>query len=278
MATAIEKAVWLAKEIADGDYGYSQPHRDGAYGREPSDFDCSSLVTYCWQSAGVPVRDAGASTTSNMYKPFIKCGFKDVSSQIDFATGKGLRMGDVLLHPYDGERGHTEMMLNSTTICGARRDENGKDGWEPGGAQLGDQTGHEIEYGPYYNFPWIFCLRYEGHDVETDSYSAVLESSRDYKKWSTGAGVLTRDCAYISVPKSALGFTPNVIVIQQIDEPLANSQWIRGQAHMYCADEINDAYTGIAVGTATGYFNPDSIDIQIPVRYPSRKYIVKIYK
>lgn len=276
MATAIEKAVWLMKEIADGDYGYSQPHRDGAYGREPSDFDCSSLVTYCWQSAGVPVRDAGASTTSNMYKPFIKCGFKDVSSQIDFATGKGLRMGDVLLHPYDGERGHTEMMLNSTTICGARRDENGKDGWE--GSQPGDQTGHEIEYGAYYNFPWTFCLRYEGHDVETDSYSATLESSRDFATWSTGAGVLTRACPYISVPKSALGFEPSVIVCQQEGEILANSQWLKGQPYIYVSNFENDATAGVRVGSAKGDFNPSSVDIQIPVRFPSRKYIVKIYK
>lgn len=276
MATAIEKAVWLAKEIADGDYGYSQPHRDGAYGREPSDFDCSSLVTYCWQSAGVPVRDAGASTTSNMYKPFIKCGFKDVSSQIDFATGKGLRMGDVLLHPYDGERGHVEMMLNSTTICGARRDENGKDGWE--GSQPGDQTGHEIEYGAYYNFPWTYCLRYEAEDKTAKVFEATLKSTTGSITWSTGAGPKTRNCPYIEVTREQIGFTPEVICAQQKGEILANTQWIRGQAHAYVANYENNAYAGVAVGKTTTYFNPDADTIRIPVRFPNVDYIVRIYK
>ena len=279
MATTIERAVWLCKAIADGNYGYSQPNRYGEYGREPSDFDCSSLVTYCWQSAGVPVRENGASTTSQMYKPFLKSGFTDVTAQIDLATGKGLREGDVLLYPYDGQRGHTEMMIAPNIICGARRDENGLDGYEPG-VQPGDQTGHEIEYSEYYNFPWKYVLRYTAEgDEYTPCYEAVLESSRDYKKWSTGAGVLTRDCPYISVKRKTLGFAPNVIVVQQEGEVLSNTQWIRGASdHIYVANYENNAYAGIAVGSARGYFDPDSVDIQIPVRFPSRKYIVKIYK
>lgn len=117
----------------------------------------------------------------------------------------------------------------------------------------------------------------EGEDEEM-SYQATLTSSRDYKKWSTGAGPLTRECPYISVSKSALGFTPNVIVVQQEGEVLANTQWVRGASeHIYCANYENNAYAGIAVGSAKGYFNPDSVDIQIPVRFPSQKYIVKIY-
>ena len=276
MATKIERCVWLMKAIADGNYGYSQPNRyTGCFGKEPSDFDCSSLNTYCWQSAGVPVRDNGASTTSQMYKPYIKSGFKDVTAQINLETGKGLRAGDVLLYPYDGNRGHVEMMLDETTICGARRDENGKDGWE--GAQLGDQTGREIEYSPYYNFPWKYVLRFTGED-EDMAYSTIIESSRDYKKWSTGAGVLTRACPYLSIKRSDIGFVPNVIVVQQEGEILANSQWIRGQNYIYCSNYDNDATAGVAVGIAKGYFNPDSsTEIQIPVRFPSVRYIVRIY-
>jgi len=277
MATAIEKAVWLCKEIADGNYGYSQPHRNGEYGREPSDFDCSSLVTYCWQSAGVPVRDKGASTTSNMYKPFIACGFKDITSQINLETGKGLRAGDVLLYPYDGEYGHTEMMLNSSTICGARRDENGKDGWE--GSQPGDQTGHEIEYGPYYNFGpgWRFVLRYEAEGGDADRFEAVLTSTKGTIVWSTGAGPKTRQCPYLEVTKKELGFAPKVICVQQQGEILANSQWIRGQAHMYVANYENDAYAGVAVGSQPSYFNPDADTIRIPVRFADKPYLVRIY-
>lgn len=277
MATTIERAVWLMKAIADGNYGYSQPNRyTGCYGVEPSDFDCSSLVTYVWQSAGVPVRSNGASTTSQMYQPFIKSGFTDVTAQINLTTGEGLRAGDVCLYPYDGHRGHVEMMLDEKTICGARRDENGLDGWE--GAQFGDQTGREIEYSPYANFPWRYVLRYTGEDGDM-SYSAIIESSRDYKKWSTGAGVLTRACPYVSVKRSDIGFTPNVIVVQQENQCLAVTQWIRGQANIYCANYENDAYAGVAVGTANGFFNPDSmVELQIPVRFPSSRYIVRIYQ
>lgn len=277
MATAIEKAVWLCKEIADGNYGYSQPHRNGSYGNEPSDFDCSSLVTYCWQSAGVPVRDAGASTTSNMYKPFIKCGFKDITAQINLETGKGLKAGDVLLYPYDGEYGHTEMMLNSTTICGARRDENGKDGWE--GSQPGDQTGHEIEYSAYYNFGpgWRFVLRYEAEGGDTDRFEALLTSTKGTAVWSTGAGPKTRNCPYIEVTRKELGFEPKVICIQQQGEILANSQWIRGQAYMYVANYENNAYAGVAVGSQPSYFNPDADTIRIPVRFADKPYYVRIY-
>lgn len=275
MATTIERAVWLCKAIADGNYGYSQPHRNGEYGKEPSDFDCSSLVTYCWQSAGVPVRDKGASTTSNMYKPFLACGFTDVSAQIDFATGKGLREGDVLLYPYDGERGHTEMMLNSTTICGARRDENGKDGWE--GSIPGDQTQEEIMYSAYYNFPWKYCLRYTAESGQGGSFSATLTSTKGTIVWSTGAGPKTRNLPYIEVTKKELGFTPNVICVQQQGEVLSNTQWIRGQAHCYTANYENNAYAGIAVGTQTSYFNPDGDPIRIPVRFADKRYFVRIY-
>lgn len=283
MATTIERAVWLCKAIADGNYGYSQAHRNGEYGREPSDFDCSSLVTYCWQSAGVPVRDKGASTTSNMYKPFLACGFSDITSKIDLATGKGLQAGDVLLHPYDGERGHTEMMLNSTTICGARRDENGKDGWE--GSQPGDQLQGkvapgmaEIDYSSYYNFPWTYVLRYTAESGQSDSFEATLTSTKGTIVWSTGAGPKTRNLPYIEVTKKEIGFSPKVICVQQEGEILANSQWIRGQAHIFVANYENNAYAGVAVGKQATYFDPDAETIRIPVRFADKRYFVRIYK
>ena len=285
MATAIEKAVWLMKAIADGNYGYSQPHRDGAYGREPSDFDCSSLVTYCWQSAGVPVRDNGASTTSNMYKPFLKSGFTDVTAQINLQTGKGLRTGDVLLYPYDGKYGHTEMMITDKLICGARRDENGKDGWE--GSEPGDQLQGkvgpglaEIDYSPYYNFAtgWKYVLRYTGEDVPGTVFKAVMRSTPGTIVWSTGGGPKTRQLPYIELTRKQIGFEPETICVQQQGEILANSQWMRGQAYIYVASFENDAYAGVAVGSQVSYFNPDADTIRIPVRFPDREYIVRIYK
>ena len=276
MATTIERAVWLMKAIADGNYGYSQPNRySGTYGKEPSDFDCSSLVTYCWQSAGVPVRDAGASTTSQMYRPFLQCGFEDVTNLIDLETGKGLRAGDVLLYPYDGKRGHVEMMLDATTICGARRDENEQQGYE--GAQLGDQTGKEIEYGPYFNFPWKYVLRYTAEDEKKAAFEAELKATPSTIIWSTGAGPKTRNCAYLEVTREQLGFEPNAILVQMKGEILANTQWIRGQAHIYVANFENNAYAGVAVGSVPSYFNPDADTIRIPVRFPNQNYLVRIY-
>lgn len=117
----------------------------------------------------------------------------------------------------------------------------------------------------------------ENNEEEEKVYSRMIRSSVVTKKWSTGAGPLTRPCPYISIKKSELGFKPQVIVCQQMGEILANSQWIRGQAHLYCANFQNDATAGIAVGTAAGYFNPDSSTIQIPVRFVDKDYEVKIY-
>jgi len=108
-------------------------------------------------------------------------------------------------------------------------------------------------------------------------YSAKIISSKDTRIWSTGAGPKTRSTPYIKIKRAEIGFTPNVIVVEQLGEILANSQWIRGQAHLYCANYENDASAGIAVGKATSYFNPDASEIVIPVRFAEREHIVRIY-
>lgn len=117
----------------------------------------------------------------------------------------------------------------------------------------------------------------ENNEEEEKVYSRMIRSSVVTKRWATGAGVNTRSCPYISVKRSELGFKPQVIVCQQMGEILANTQWIRGQAHAYCANFQNDATAGIAVGTATGFFNPDAATILIPVRFADKDYEVKIY-
>lgn len=117
----------------------------------------------------------------------------------------------------------------------------------------------------------------DNKEEEEKVYSRMIRSSVITKKWSTGAGVLTRSTSYITVKRSELGFKPQVIVCQQMGEILANTQWIRGQAHIYCANFNNDATAGIAVGTAAGFFNPDAATIQIPVRFADKDYEVKIY-
>ena len=108
-------------------------------------------------------------------------------------------------------------------------------------------------------------------------YEATMKSTTGSITWSTGAGPKTRNCAYLEVSRAQLGFEPNAILVQMKGEILANTQWIRGQAHAYVANYENNAYAGVAVGKTTTYFNPDADTIRIPVRFPNVDYIVKIY-
>jgi len=118
-------------------------------------------------------------------------------------------------------------------------------------------------------------------DKETgEVFSAVLKSSSATKTWSTGAGVNSRKTPYITIPQALIGFTPNVICVQQQGEVLSLCQWMREQneGFLFCSNEKNNASAGIAVGTKAGYFNPDADKLIIPVRFPEENYIVKIYR
>ena len=95
MPNVIEKAISFMEDVArDNSHGYDQIYR----WNERGDYDCSSLVITAWEQAGVPVKTNGATYTGNMYSVFKKCGFKDVTSQVNLATGAGLQRGDVLLN------------------------------------------------------------------------------------------------------------------------------------------------------------------------------------
>ena len=118
-------------------------------------------------------------------------------------------------------------------------------------------------------------------DKETgEMFSVVLKSSTVTKTWSTGAGPNSRKMPYLIIPKSLIGFTPNVICVQQQGEVLSLCQWMREQneGFMYVSNFENNASAGVAVGTKAGYFNPDGDKLIIPVRFPNKAYIVKIYK
>ncbi len=148
----ISKAVDYMKQIAgDRKHGYDQVNRWG----NPdtwSDYDCSSLVISAYEAAGVKVKTAGATYTGNMYSVFTKCGFKDVTKDINLYTGAGLKAGDVLLN----HKNHTAMMTTTTQLTEASINErNGIIG-----GQTGDQTGTEIYTHNYYNYPWDCVLRY----------------------------------------------------------------------------------------------------------------------
>ena len=143
----IQDAVNFAVGIAyDDRHGYSQDNRWGP------DYDCSSLMIKSWENAGVPVKSAGATYTGNMYDVFTRCGFTDVTSQVNTSTGAGLQYGDVLLNDVH----HTAMYIGNNQIVHASINEKGS----AHGGQSGDQTGREICVRSYYNYPWNHVLRF----------------------------------------------------------------------------------------------------------------------
>lgn len=177
--TQTEKAIQYMEKIArDNTHGYSQYNRWG----QP-DFDCSSLVVTAWQTgAGVPVKSAGATYTGNMYNAFIACGFKDVTSKINLATGKGLIRGDVLLNVSH----HTAMYCGNGLEVEAASDEYGG----IRGANAGDNTGYEILIQNYRNYPWTHVLRYKDAEEQPDN---------SLKKGSKGTAVKKMQALLIAV-------------------------------------------------------------------------------
>lgn len=159
MGTAIDKAVeWALSTANNPQHGYDQNNRWGP------DYDCSSFLIQAWENAGVKVKSSGATYTGNMRSVFLKCGFQDVTSKVNFNTGAGLERGDVLLMSK-----HTEMYLGNNEMVGASINENNA---TVGGAP-GDQTGQEIRVRSYYNRPWTTCLRFPGGS-ETGTYNWVV--------------------------------------------------------------------------------------------------------
>lgn len=144
--TIPEKALQLAVQIAnDQTHGYSQQNRWGP------DFDCSSLVLYCYKQAGADI--GGATYTGNM-SDLLKHGFKEVTSSVNLNTGSGLQKGDILYYHKSGNIGHTAMYAGNGKIVHAR-------GQSYGSAKTGDQ-GTEIAVTPYYRGSWQHVYRYVG--------------------------------------------------------------------------------------------------------------------
>lgn len=162
--TKIESAIsWMEKMANDDTHGYDQIHRQGP------DYDCSSAVINAWEQAGVKVKEAGASYTENMLEAFIKCGFKDITSQINLATGKGLKRGDVLLKKGSGSK-HTAMYCGNGKEVEASINEKGT----ATGGKTGDQTGKEFLIRSYRNYPWNYVLRFqESADIKTEDKTQI---------------------------------------------------------------------------------------------------------
>ncbi len=150
MKTIPKKAAQIAIKICkDDSHGYN--NTPGERLGNP-DYACSSFVAACYRKAGVPVpANSYTASMKRFWKPY---GFKDVADSVDFKTGEGLKVGDVLVAPSK----HTEIVVKKNhRLAGAR-------GNPRGGAtngKPGDQTGREISVRAYYDDGWTQCLRYK---------------------------------------------------------------------------------------------------------------------
>lgn len=176
--SVIQNAVQWALDIAkDNSHGYSQAQRFGP------DFDCSSFVISAYQSAGLKLREAGASYTGNMKPAFLRCGFEDVTAQINLNNGAGLQPGDVCLN----EASHVVMAVGNGKIVHARSSE--------GNDQTGDQSGNEIRVQGYWNWSpdgWDCILRYRGADVQSGPATSGAPASSASGSSQTGKRVLKK--------------------------------------------------------------------------------------
>ncbi len=145
-----KKAAQKAKMICRDDrHGYD--NRPG-YRLGNPDYACSSFVAACYRKAGVPV--PANSYTQTMKKQWREFGFKDVADSVDFKTGAGMKVGDILIAPCK----HTEIVVTTThKLAGARGNPRGA----AQNGRAGDQTGTEISVKKYYNDGWSQCLRYK---------------------------------------------------------------------------------------------------------------------
>lgn len=177
-----EIAVAFAESIAkDDSHGYDQNDRYGKYG----DYDCSGLVITACETAGIPVKENGATYTGNAYSSFKKAGFEDVTKQVDLKTGKGMERADVLLYP--GK--HMAFYCGNGKMVDARVNENGK----ATGGKKGDQTGHEIEIHAYKNHPFKYVLRFkEEAPVVTSHADDVHKIAKEVIRGGLGNGAYRR--------------------------------------------------------------------------------------
>ena len=169
---SIDKAVsWAMATAQNSAHGYDQALRWGP------DYDCSSFIITAWERAGVPLKSSGASYTGNLKSAALRCGFRDVSAQVNRASGAGLQLGDILLN----EASHVAMFVGNGNLVHASINERGG----ITGGQPGDQTGREICVRSYYNSPWDCVLRY-GEDKPTDKPTAKISGLPELRRGDKG--------------------------------------------------------------------------------------------
>lgn len=194
MGKIIEAACEYGVRIAnDNSHGYDQNNR------WLPDVDCSSLVTLCYENAGIPVRSKGGATyTGNLKEGFTKCGFTAIKCK---PVMPGLKRGDVLFYHYvkNGKvHGHAILYLGGGQIVQASINEKGT----ATGGKSGDQTGNEVTVGKYYNpsYGWDYILRYEKEDQEDKLVNVEMPELRQ--------GDIRPEVGTMQIILNARGFGP----------------------------------------------------------------------
>lgn len=160
-----EVAAQLMEHLVEHEWhGYSQYARWGdgegycyvsvggkSFALEQGDRDCSSAVINCYQAAGIPVKDKGATYTGNMKHAFLSTGAFKWHPMVNGRCADGYTpdRGDILLNIQN----HTAMMQNQIRVMEFSISETGG----IHGA-TGDQTGQESHSRAYYDYPWDGCF------------------------------------------------------------------------------------------------------------------------
>ena len=194
--TAGEKACrWMESAAKDPTHGYDQRYRWG----EKGDYDCSSAIIQAVEESGILVKTAGATYTGNIARVFKMLGFRDVTSSVNLATGKGLLRSDILLN----HRHHVAMYCGNGLEVEASINERGT----ATGGTPGDQTGKEFLIRPYRNFPWDCVLRFpdvtdktEG-ETGTNTKPGGLSTTPRYVACVTASRLNVRTWAGTEYPK-----------------------------------------------------------------------------
>lgn len=194
-----ETAISLMEQWANDDsHGYDQQYRWG----ERGDYDCSSAVISAWETAGVPVKQNGATYTGNMYTVFVRTGFKDVTDSVYMSDGTGLKRGDVLLN----HENHVAMYCGDGYEVEASMNEFGG----VVGGQPGDQTGFEFLIQPYRNYPWDCVLRWPEEvkymfEVSQIQYGDIGDDVRLMQSILRGRGYIDRDTGELPAIDGSFG-------------------------------------------------------------------------
>lgn len=208
--TAVNEAIAIAK---NNKHGYSQKNRNGK-----PDYDCSSLVIHCLDAAGFPMSYYGATYTGNMRKALIKCGFKNVRSEINISTGAGLKAGDILLN----EDYHTAIMVSSTMVVAAHDNYDGK---------TGDSSGKEIDIYRYRNYSkgWVYVFRYEKHTKTDDTNIYKVASDCILGKYGNGIDRIKNLRAHGYSPENVQAAVNRIIKYFTVAKDVINGKYGNGE-------------------------------------------------